>query len=1143
MYLKLLRQIIIMSKYTLYGMILQVFCLSLLFAETGKAQNESLKDIRLTVNWENARLQSIFHDLNTKTGFKFNFHDTEINVNKKVTMNLKENSMDEVLRELSKEADLKFRRVNGNIHVAKKDLSEQSLIEHLSYGDIDISGKVTDENGEGLPGASVLVKGTSTGTTTGLDGTYKISVEEQSVLTISFVGYKTQEIAVTGGQTVIDLQMTPDAEQLEEVVVVGYGTQQRKEITGAVSSVSGDEISRTNSASLDQALQGKAAGVFVTSNSGQPGGGVSVRVRGFGGINNSEPLYVIDGVPMQGNALNDSSNGLASINYNDIESIEVLKDAASGAIYGARGANGVVLITTKSGKEGRAKINYSTYFGTQSVIQTVDVLNATQYAQRYNATQLAADPSATVKFTDPISLGTGTNWVDELLVDAPMQEHQLSMSGGTSKTDYYMSLNYFDQKGIIRTSDFKRYSFRLNTNNQLNSRLKVGNTLLISRTSSTGVPLSRGDEGGVFSNALIYSPTIPVRNVDGSFAGPPDGDFPPRPNPVGVLENREGSSNTMRALASLYGEVKIFDGLKFRTNLSVDYSTGRDFNFSPVVTYGTLAITNSTVSQSSGEGRTWIWENILSYEKDFKDHSISVLAGYSAQEGDFENLSAQASYTDNEIKVVSNNGINVPILNGYTVRSSLISQFGRVNYNYKDRYLLTANIRRDGSSKFGGNNRYGLFPSFSLGWRITEEGFFPKNDVVSDVKLRGGYGEVGFNAIRDFVFLTQVQGGQNYPFGGVNGTVSNGSSLAGIANPDVQWETVVQSNIGLDIGFFEGKLNLSVDYFKKERTDMLLEVPVSSLSGFTNSSFAPELATVFRNVGSLENTGLELFLSYKKKTGDFTYDVSANLTTYNNNVNDIGPSDEIFGLGYRSIPTTRTAVGQPVGTFYGYVVEGIFQNQDEVNTANLLDGETDTFYQLAGTAPGDFKYKDINGDNVITDEDRTDIGSPIPDLTYGLNAAFGYKNFDLSISFQGVYGNEIFNVNRSLQEASGKSASNKTVATLNSWNGEGTSNTIPRAIATDPNQNSRLSSAYIEDGSYLRLKNLQIGYNMPQDLINGAISSLRVYVGARNLLTFTDYSGFDPEIGNAGGSNLSAGVDNDVFPQARTFLVGLNVSF
>ena len=996
-----------------------------------------------------------------------------------------------------------------------------------------VSGKVTDKDeGTPLPGVNILVKGTTNGTISNVEGEYTLSVQtDDAVLVFSSIGYLTQEVAV-GNQQEISIQMAEDVASLEEVVVVGYGTQKKSNITGAIASVTGEELEKVQVASFDQAIQGRAAGVYVTSNSGQPGGGISVRIRGIGSINNSNPLYVIDGV-IVGAGNSETDNPLATLNPNDIASVEVLKDAASAAIYGARAANGVVLITTKRGAIGKPALTYNGYYGLQ--VPTGNLprpMNAREFAENMNRAFTAADQEA--PFDDPASLGEGTNWKEVLMDNGSIQDHQLSISGGSENHNYFVSANYFRNDGMMLETFLERMSFRVNTDNKLSDQWSVGNSLAFSRTSRyDNRSGNRTFIHGSFTEIYQMLPTMPVYNPDGSFAGPTDTRLERRRNAASsqLLPERDNVEN--RLLGNLYVNFEPIKGLTFKTSFSTDLKAQNTYFSEPPYKEGLLEDLYANVNRTAGNSTFWLWENFVTYQRAIGQHNFSAMVGTSAQNAEFRYIRAEAEYESDAFTEVSNSAVANRSETSLT-EESLASVFGRITYDFGERYLLTANVRRDGSSKFGPNNKFGVFPSFSAGWRVSEEAFF-NSAFINELKLRGGWGQVGSDAIGNFKYLAALNTGFNYPFANQEGASSLGAALEELGNPNIQWETSTEWNVGADIGLMENRLTLTADYFERTRTDMLLTLPLAGVSG---------LKQTVDNVGELINKGFEFSTNYRRVTGKFTYDIGFNVTTFYNEVVDLDILKEIPSYTYSgSGVTALIRVGQPLGVFYGLVTEGLFQTPDEVRQANAIDGDESTPYQLAGTAPGDFRYRDLNGDGRISDDDKTIIGSPVPDFTYGINGTMQYGAFDVSFQLFGVQGGDILNIGRSIRESSGR-AFNKSSTVVNAWNGPNTSNSIPRPIVTDPNQNVRVGTHLLEDGSYLRLRNIQLGYNVPFTLLDRiGLSRARVYLAGQNLLTLTDYSGNDPEVGFDGNDTAANGIDQDLYPQARTYSIGVNIGF
>lgn len=1028
--------------------------------------------------------------------------------------------------------------LNSDINVGSE--SDQKI----GVADVNITGKITDQDGLGLPGATILVQGTTQGTTSDVEGNFSLSVADDAVLVISSIGYITQEISV-GGRSTLNITLMEDIETLEDVVVIGYGEQDKRELTGSITSMKAKDFMKTSVTGFDQAIGGRAGGVHILQNSGAPGGNVSVRIRGVGTPGNSEPLYVIDGVPVFNSnsgrntiEFGQSTNVLNTINPADIESIEVLKDGASASIYGSRSANGVVLITTKSGSSGDLKVNLDAYMGVQSVREKVDLMNAEEYATFMNESFVTNAGAAQLpRYSNPASLGEGTDWQDAIFRNAMISNMQVSLSGGSEASQYFVSGGYYSQEGIIKNSDMDRYSFRFNSKHKLSDKVKFGNNITVSRIEENVVFSDQSTEG-VVAVALGSHPTNPVYNPDGSYAGSTD----PSPygyvrnNPLAIAEERTNQFFKNRFLGSMFLEWEIIKGLKYKLNVAADFLNATSNTFVPTFANGNS--TNGTASATRFDSNELIglFENTLTYAKTINEsHYINVLAGFSQQGSKME------THTGSKTNSPVNDLIYLDALtsgdqaNGSASEWALRSYFGRVNYNFDSKYLFSASIRADGSSRFAEGNQYGIFPAVSAGWRISEESFLSGSSTVSDLKLRASWGQSGNQEIPLYSYLPVLATNGSYILG-TNGSVASGIFIPNVANSDISWETTTQMDIGLDMGLFNNKVNIVVDYYDKVTSDILLEqiLPLSaglSLSGFSEfGTSAPGNPIV--NTGEVRNSGFELEMGYENREGAFQWGIAGNITTVKNEVTSLGTGSAIINSNVDF--ETRFDIGQPIGSFYGYVTDGIFQNQGEINSHAAQDG----------AAPGDIRFKDLNNDNVIDDNDRTFIGSPIPDFYYGVSGQMSFNNFDFNILVQGVRGNEIYNTVQRRNENM-TTNDNKYAYVVDSWDGDGSSNTVPKADASSANNNTRISDRYIHDGSYLRVKNIQLGYSLPQDLISKwGMSQARFYVSAQNVLLLTSYDiGHDPEIGAFNQNNLNSGIDRGAYPQPKTFLVGMNLSF
>lgn len=1016
---------------------------------------------------------------------------------------------------------------------------------HLSQEKVQaasISGTVTDENGAGLPGVTVVLKGTTKGTTTDVMGKYSLPVSDgNGSLVFSFIGYLSQEVQINNRST-ISISLKPDAKALEEVVVVGYGEQKKSVVTGAISSVKASDLDNMPVTRVEQALQGRASGLTITSSSGQPGAAATVRVRGTTTINNSDPLYVVDGVPIEG--------GIDYLNQADIASIEVLKDAASAAIYGARAANGVIIVSTKKGASGKMQVNYNGYYGVQGPWRKLDLLNAREYATLYNEASVAG--GGTIRFPNPQELGEGTDWQDAVFSDnSPIQNHELSLSGGGEKSTFYSSFGYFDQEGIVapENSQYKRFTARFNSNHKITDAITFGNNIGYTRISAVGIE-PNSEWGAPLTRAINMDPLTPLIETDPSrlnaspYANQPVvRDAMGRPygisqyisseilNPIAALlvDQRRGWSD--KVVGNVYAEIEPLSGFKLRSTIGVDLAFWGDHSFSPVFYLNTT--NNNTLNdytRNSNRGLNWLWENTASYTRTIGKHNGTILVGTSAQKNSGETQGGTKSGIP--VAHLDNASLAFPVSTenqffyGGEYENTLSSLFGRVNYNYDERYLLTGIVRRDGSSRFGPNNKYGVFPSVSVGWVASRENFFPQNDIVNFLKVRGSYGVVGNNQIGSFRYLATVGGGRNYTIGfGPNAELINGVSPNALSNPDLRWEETSQLNIGFESTIFSD-FSLTAEYYKKKTSDMLLDITIPWYVG----NIGP-----VGNIADMENRGFEIELGYNKTLGEFDISLGGNASYLENEVTYLG-GDKTFINGQTFGPSgeviTRIEVGKPVGFLYGLKNDGIFQNEEEVANYKNSDGQL----LQPNALPGDFRRVDVNGDGIINNDDRTMIGDPTPDWTYGFTASAKWRNFDLLVFGQGVAGNDVFQAIRryDLQGA------NWTTEALSRWTGEGSTNEFPRLSFNDVNKNfSSSSDFYVKDGSYFRIKIIQAGYSLPENLISKiGLSKLRVYVTGNNLVTFTNYTGYDPEIG--GGS---FGVDRGIYPQARSYMAGINIGF
>ncbi len=996
-----------------------------------------------------------------------------------------------------------------------------------------IRGRVTDAAGQPLVAATVAAADASTGrstigTYTDFDGKFelKLPLKGEFLLLISYVGMKSVELPVREAGDNYNAVLQGE-QQLEEVVVVGYGGQRRGEVTGSVTTVDMKGTENFPVADVAQALQGQAAGVQVLQNSGAPGGtgGTSIRIRGISSVTgNNNPLVVLDGVPLPSDG---NGNLFNTINPQDIESMTVLKDGAATAIYGNRAANGVILINTKRGKVGRSSFRVDYQRSVQQAWRLPEMLNAGEYATINNEARIAANLPLLSKLADPAAVQTqyrgGTNWMNEIFRTSSMDNFTVSASGGSEKVSFSASVGYFRQDGVIIESDFNRISARINGDLVVSSRFKISANINFARTEERGI-----DTFSPFNSVLILAmqapPTVTGRNPDGSYSGPSQADDFGEPNPLPRLEVPDNLFTRTRLIASLNWEWELLDGLRWKTNLGSDLQFNRSESFSyrwsstggqnqPFTGYN---FTSDYIPSVLGE-------TYLTYNRAFGSHDVTVMAGGSAQTFETYYLGASrgngAIFRDDlpDLGPFSPTALNqIGGYGGGLVTNRLAAAFGRLNYDYKKRYLLTVNYRYDGSSRFIDQNRWTSFWGMSVGWRPLLEEWFPKFVWLDDLKIRASYGQSGNQEIGNFDYLPTI-GSVLYSFGG---TLTPGATPQAAANPDLQWEENEQYNFGIEAQFLGGRLSTTIEVYRRLSERLLLGVPVSGITGVPGSQQA--------NVGSMLNYGLDLTItSQNVSTSDFTWTTSLNVSLVRNEFTDLDIAAPFFGGLLRGQFAVLYDEGQPVGSFYGYLTDGIFQTQEEVARHAT---------QTALTAPGDIRFKDLNGDGVINADDRTFIGSPVPDMFFGMTNTITWRKFDLSIFVQGTVGNEIFNFNHFYDEGGLNSNGNSSRRVLDRWTGPGTSNSTPRAVFGDPNQNLRFSDRYVEDGSYLRVKNVTIGYDFASKLKDvGTFSRARLYVGAQNLLTLTRYTGTDPEIGG--------GLDIGFYPQARVFLVGVNIEF
>ena len=994
----------------------------------------------------------------------------------------------------------------------------------------DIRGRVTDRTGAAIPGVSVLVKGTNRGTTANANGEYVINAPGNATLVFSFVGYVSQEIAV-GDRSQVDISLAEDVKALSEVVVVGYGTQRRASVTGAIATVSSQEIAQLPVPSIESALQGRVAGVQVVNNGG-PGQSPIVRIRGIGSINYaSNPLYVVDGYP---------TGDLNNIDTRDIESVDVLKDASAAAIYGSRAANGVIIVTTKrGGRDGKLHVAYDGYVGTQTAWKTLSLLDTPGYASYATALLTNAGSPLPTRFASldqPVYAGatqtyaqTNTDWQQAVFRAAPISQHNVSLSGGNDRSRFYASAGYFTQQGIMLGTSYRRGNFRINSDHTISKRVTFGQTLTI----SYGDQYQEAAAGGraQIPNIIRMPPYLPVTDptLVGGYRGPDGSDGQDAQNPVRAAIQDAVNVQTLKVLGSAYVDVSLLPGLTYRLRGGIDYVSARTYSFQPIYNESFNARALANFSDSWSSYASPLISNQLTYEGTFGLHHINAVVVGERQGSTYSQLSGAGNASSNDIRQAGGLISTSVGVTGTLSQSVLLSYLGRINYEYAGKYLIGASFRRDGSSRFAPGNKWGNFPSVSAGWRISEEPFMKNIPAISELKLRASYGSMGFNGIGDYTWQVAVAQNTNAILGGNR---AQGTYFDQLGNTNLRWEVTKMSNVGLDIGLFNNRLTLSAEVYDRLTDGLILNQPIAPSIGYSQSPVV--------NVGSMRNRGVELQLGYAKRTGAFRYNVSGNVSTVRNNVISLGPGDAPLFSGYNpdygGYDFTRTAVNEPIQSFYGWKVAGIFQSADQLKSSATQPN----------AAVGDIRFVDVNGDGVIDANDRMNLGSFLPNFTYGLNLNASYRNVDVTAFFQGVQGNKIYNGTKVLTQGMLR-LFNASTDVLNAWTPTNTATNVPRAVSGDPNGNTRTSDRFLEDGSYLRLKNISIGYTVPATALNafsrGTLSRLRLYVAATNLLTFTRYSGYDPEVGSVQGGTLTNGIDYGQFPQPRTVMAGLQVGF
>ncbi|MEN9570193.1 MAG: hypothetical protein RL172_1424 [Bacteroidota bacterium] len=1027
-----------------------------------------------------------------------------------------------------------------------------------------ITGTVKDDRGVVLPNATVTIKGTKTAVSTNANGVFSITVPANATsLVISYVGMGKKEVAISSGD-ILDVTLIPSSANLSDVVVVGYGTKRRAEVTSSISSVTERDIKNLPVAGADQALQGKVAGVTVTNNSGQPGAGISVRVRGITSVNGNQPLYVVDGVPiltgtnstsqdqLGGTPGQNVQSPLATLNPNDIASIDILKDASAQAIYGALGANGVVQITTKRGRAGEGKLAYDVYYGWQGVQKKLKLMNLRQYAEYYNSVVGEKNVNgldSIGEFKDPSLLGAGTDWQDEIYQTGNIQNHQLSFSGGNGKTTYFMSGNYFDQKGIIIGSGFKRYAARVSVDQQVKSFIKAGMSVNLSRTDQK-ITLTDGQQS-VTDLMLYNSPATPVRALDGTYLstatiqGVPFGNTQ---NPVALAMLRNVTAQQTKAFGNIYADIQFLKNFSLRNQLNYDYQVGENVAFQPRIMNeqtGQLVIGPNRYRQDNTTSFYWGFQTYLTYNNTFAGkHNVNVVVGHEAAESKYSSQYATVINTTQNLQSLNAGTIDPSQTGGGKYPWAQESYFGRVNYTFDNRFSIAGSVRRDGSAAFGPGKRYGVFPAVSAGWTVTNEEFTKNWKGISYLKLRAGYGIVGSSQTGANNYTTNIRLASNAS--GLFGQAGAPGVPANVGNPFLSWESVKTYNAGVDMGFLNGRVDVTVDVYRKITTDMLLSTILPVFAGLDptppNNGYQ-DIEPPVTNAGEMTNQGIDVSITTQnivKK--DFSWKTNIIFSHYKNTLNKLN-SEAASIAGYSPTFTPRlvtlTVPGQPVGSFYGFVADGLFRSMDELNSG--------ISYPLpvsqTGTWLGDIRYKDLNNDKAVGDQDVTFIGNPNPTFTFGITNTINVKDFDFSVFLTGSYGADIYNFSRMQTEALFSVYQNQLVTAMDRYTATNTNGNLPRYNQWNTN-NLRISSRFIEDGSYMRIQNVSVGYRVPVKWAGRAkMTAARIYFSAQNLYTFTNYSGYDPELGAFNGNITRMNLDYGNYPNPRTFTIGANIEF
>ena len=1099
-------------KITLF---LLFVCTFQLMGTNVKAQN-----VEVNIVLENITVGQLLKAIEAQTDYLVVYSNGEIDLKKPANIQAGTRKVTELLNNAFKNTDVIYEIDNNYIILSRKGYNTKMPVPRPQQSSVKkIKGTVTDMNGESIIGASVLEMGTENGSITDVEGNFTLNVSPNATIQISYIGYKTKEIPVKD-KTVIEVKLQEDSELLSEVVVIGYGTQKKADLTGSVANVNASKLNTQSNANIGQALQGKIAGVDVVSGGGSPGAGSRIMVRGIGTLNNAAPLYIVDGMYM---------SSIDEINPNDIASIDVLKDASSAAIYGSRAANGVIIVTTKSGSDtgGKPLVSLTANVGVSSPTKYLDMLDAKGWAEVTTVARKAINKPALEMATD-LASKPDNDWQRIMLRPALMQNYNLSIKGGSKYVKYYTGLGYFNQDGIVKGTNYERFNIQSKTDYQ-RGIFSAGTNIIVSFNNNK--PLADQSRGGMLGTILQSIPTLEKydSNRVGGYGGL-YGDVTNLSNPLAIVDPNimDRYDETMKIFANMYVQIEFIQGLKYKLNFTPDFTFERYRNYQGLFDFGLDHGTTTQVTERQNRWRNILVEHLLTFDRTFGDHKISALVGYSYQDNRFRHLQAYGEGAPEGLKEIDAT-TSLRTNEGSSSRSVMTSILGRIFYSYQNKYLFTATIRRDGSSRFGKNNRYGYFPSFSVGWNMAEENFMKNISWLDQLKLRGGYGVLGNQEIGDYQYSSTITTGINYPDG--KGGLRLGAFPKNFANPDIRWEQTTMTNVGIDFMALNNRLSLTADWYVKDTKDILLNVPIPISSGGANDPI--------RNAGKIRNKGVELNLGWNDSPSkDWMYSVNLIGSFNKNEVMEMGSENGIIkgGTAVDGVTTTETLKGYPIGGFWLIPTDGYFNSQTEVD-AYAKDGQK---IQPAAK-PGDIRFVDTNHDGVINDNDRIYQGSPFPRMTFSLNGNITYKNFDLSIGLQGVTGNKIYNSTRhTLEDVT--NGTNFLASCLDYWTPDNLNAAHPRLVWDDPNQNTRSSSdRYLENGAYLRLRSLQLGYTFPNKWFKGIVNHARVYANMENLFTITGYSGYSPDV-NAGDAT-SRGFDYFIYPNTRTFMLGLDVTF